>query len=229
MIIGGFLKFSLIDYPGKTSAVIFTRGCNFRCPYCYNAELVLPEAYGREIDLSSVFTHLNKRRGKLDAVTITGGEPTLHDDLIVFIKQIKTLGYLVKVDTNGSRPEIIRAMLHENIVDYIAMDIKAPFDDYVKMAGVAISIDKLKKSIGLIMQSGIDYEFRTTVVGDILSEDDLLDIALSIKGARKFYLQKFIPAKPIDPNMLSAKTYDDIKLRKLAGKLSEYVDFCGVR
>ncbi|OQX50761.1 MAG: anaerobic ribonucleoside-triphosphate reductase activating protein [Candidatus Cloacimonas sp. 4484_209] len=130
MKIGGFQKVSLIDYPGKICAIVFTRGCNFRCPYCHNPELVLPENYSPLIPEEEIFSFLEKRRGKLDAVEITGGEPTLQEDLTEFIRKIKEMGFLVKLDTNGSFPSVLEKVIYSGLVDYIAMDVKAPLEKY---------------------------------------------------------------------------------------------------
>ncbi|MGC8971837.1 MAG: anaerobic ribonucleoside-triphosphate reductase activating protein, partial [bacterium] len=163
MLIGGLQKFSLIDYPGKISAVIFTKGCNFRCPYCHNPELVIFD--GKDlIEEDYIFSFLREKRGKLDGVVLTGGEPTLQSDLINFLKEIKGLGFFTKLDTNGSNPEVIERLLEEKILDYIAMDIKANLEKYNDVTHSNVDIEKIKKSIDIIMHSGIDYEFRTTIV-----------------------------------------------------------------
>jgi pyruvate formate lyase activating enzyme len=229
MIIGGLQKFSLIDYPGKTCAIIFTRGCNFRCRYCHNPELVIPQKYTPEIPLSQIYDFLQSRRNKLDAVSITGGEPTLHLDLIEMIKKIKKMGYLVKLDSQGSRPEILEIIISNIMVDYFAMDVKAPLEDYSKIMGWQVSPEKLKRSINLIMNSGIEYEFRTTIVRSLTSKDDLRKIAQTIKGAEKYYLQRFIPTKLNDPSLIKESSYTDDELKALAKELKKYVKKCDVR
>ncbi|OGG34822.1 anaerobic ribonucleoside-triphosphate reductase activating protein [Candidatus Gottesmanbacteria bacterium RIFOXYB1_FULL_47_11] len=229
MVIGGLQKFSLVDYPGKTCAIIFTRGCNFRCRYCHNPELVIPEQYTLEIPLKVVFDFLETRRGKLDAVEITGGEPTQHADLIGVISQIKDMGFLVKLDSNGSRPEVLKTAIDQKLVDYLAMDVKAPLKDYVKIMGWQVPAEKLQQSISLIMNSGIDYEFRTTIVKSLTSKDDLREIAKTIKGAKRYFLQKFIPAKLVDSSCNNEVSYSDRELQELAQELMRYVVFCGVR
>jgi pyruvate formate lyase activating enzyme len=215
MIVGGLEKFSLNDYPGQTAAVIFTRGCNFRCRYCHNPELVLPEKYDVEIPL---------------AVCITGGEPTQHSDLAEMIKKIKEMGFLVKLDTNGSRPKILEEIIKKGNIDYIAMDIKAPFEDYKKITGVAVDVEKLKKSVSLIINSGLPHEFRTTVVKSLTSFDDLRKIVENIKGADNYFLQKFVPAPKLnDQAFATATSYSDEELNSLASELSLLVKHCGVR
>ncbi len=229
MIIGGLQKFSLIDYPGKTSAIIFTLGCNFRCRYCHNPELIIPEKYALEIPLSEIYNFLESRRGKLDAVCITGGEPTQHADLPEMIEKIKAMGFLVKLDSNGSNPEMLKNLIDKNLVDYIAMDIKAPLEDYSKITGRKVPVEKLKESIGLIMKSGIGYEFRTTAVKFLTSEDDLEKIARTITGAKNYYLQKFILAKSCDSALAGKSQYQDGELAAIAKKLEKYVKNCRAR
>ncbi len=229
MIIGGLQKFSLIDYPGKTCAIIFTIGCNFCCKYCHNPELVVPEKYTSEIPAQDVFSFLESRIGKLDAVCITGGEPTQHMDLRDMIIKIKDMGFLVKLDSNGSRPEVLEDFIDKKIIDYIAMDVKAPLEDYSKIVGWKIPIEKLQKSIDLIMNSGIDYEFRTTIVKSLTSKDDLKKIAQTIKGAENYYLQKFIPTKLIESAMEKEVSYSDDDLVELAKEMKKYVKNCYVR
>ena len=229
MIIGGFQKFSLIDYPGKTCAIIFTRGCNFRCPYCHNPELVIPEQYAKPIPVQSIFDFLASRQGKLDAVEITGGEPTLHADLLDFIKQIKELGFLVKLDSQGSRPEVLKQAIKQQLVDYLAMDIKAPLEKYATVVKRPIATDKLQQSIQLIMKAGVDYEFRTTTVKSLTSKDDLRSIAQTIKGAKNYYLQRFLPAQLVDNQLNQEESYTVEELEQLAKELEQYVTFCGVR
>jgi pyruvate formate lyase activating enzyme len=229
MVIGGLVKFSLNDYPGKTSAVVFTRGCNFRCRYCHNPELVLPEKYISEIPLDEVYSFLESRKNKLEAVCITGGEPTQHLDLKEMLQKIKKMGFFVKLDTNGSRPEIIEEIIKGECIDYIAMDIKAPFEDYMKITGVQIDSEKLKKSIELIINSGLPHEFRTTIVKTLTSFDDLRKIAQSIKGADNYFLQKFVSSKLNDPSLINEVSYSERELNELANEFSSFVKHCGVR
>ena len=229
MIIGGFQKFSLIDYPNKVCAIIFTQGCNFRCPYCHNPELVVPERYGSEIPVSEIYNFLETRRGRLDAVTITGGEPTLHSDLIEMIRKIKDMGFLVKLDTNGSHPEVLEKIVNGKLVDYLAMDVKAPVKNYTKVVGRYIDVGKIKKSINLIMNSGIKYEFRTTVAKPFVSKDDLREIAREIKGAENYCLQNFVPSKTVTPNLTKENSFSYDELEALAKELKKYVKNCYIR
>ena len=231
MKIGGFVKFSLSDYGGKASAVVFTLGCNFRCRYCHNPELVLPEKYAPEIPQEEIFSFLESRKNQLDAVVITGGEPTIYSDLPEFIKKIKDMGFLVKLDTNGSNPEMLEDLIKNSNLDYIAMDIKAPLDpdSYQKVSKMPFDTSKINKSVSLIMNSGIPYEFRTTVVKSLTSFDDLRKIAESIKGAQNYFLQKFVPTKLNDPTLMNEISYSDEELQNLALELTSFVKNCKVR
>jgi len=229
MIIGGFQKFSLIDYPGKICAIVFTQGCNFRCPYCHNPELVDPKLFLPPIPEEEIFSFLEKRRGKLDAVEITGGEPTLHSDLLEFIGKIKNMGFLVKLDSNGTNPDVIEKAIRNKLVDYLAMDVKAPLDKYRETTGVDVDVDKIKRNIELIMNSGVDYEFRTTIVKSLLSREDILKIGELIKGAKLYILQKFVPSKTLNPKFLDEDTYTDEEFEQLKIKMEKYVDRCIVR
>jgi pyruvate formate lyase activating enzyme len=231
MTIAGLQKFSLIDYPGRTCAILFTRGCQFRCPYCHNPELVLPEKFAPTIPLDYIFAFLEKRRGKLDAVSITGGEPTIHYDLVDFVKKIKAMNFLVKLDSNGSNPEVLEQLIGQKLVDYFAMDIKAPLATYERIACAPVLAEKLQRSISLIMSSRVEYEFRTTIVKDLTSKNDLRTIAKTIPSAAKYFLQRFRP-KPgnlIDHHCDNATSYEEEELRELAQELQHDVVFCGVR
>lgn len=206
MQIGGVQKTSLLDYPDKISAIVFTCGCNFRCGYCHNPELIVVKNEPAWTT-AGFFEFLNTRKGKLDGVVITGGEPCIQNGLIDFIKQIKDMGFLVKLDTNGTYPQVLKEVLP--FVDYIAMDIKAPLYKYKNITKVNIDTEKIKESINIIMNSGVEYEFRTTVVKSQLDKKDFEAIGELIKGAEKYYLQKFVPSKILDPNLISEKTYSD--------------------
>ena len=205
MKIGGLQKFSLIDYPGKLSAVIFTQGCNFRCPYCHNSDLVDPGKFGEQLSEDEIVSFLDSRKGKLDGLVITGGEPTLQSDLIHFISKVKNLGFLVKLDTNGSRPEVIASLIDLNLIDYIAMDIKAPLDKYALVSGVSGLDEKSKENIDLIMNSGVPYEFRTTLAKTLVTEEDVPRIRAMIKGAKKYRINQFVPRETNLDTDLGAK------------------------
>lgn len=223
MKIGGLQKVSLIDYPGKICAIVFTQGCNFRCPYCHNPELVDPNLFWECESEDALMSFLEKRKGKLDAVSITGGEPTIQQDLIAFMKRLKDIGYFVKIDTNGSNPEVINSIIDENLVDYIAMDIKAPFKKYEELTQSQVDKNKIRKSIALIMASGIPYEFRTTVLKSKLSKRDILEIGKIIENASSYVLQTFVPLKTLDQSYLSESTYTREELETLKEKLLMHV------
>jgi len=211
MLIGGFQKFSLIDYPGKVSAIIFTQGCNFRCPYCHNPELVEPKLFQKPCEEEIIFSFLEVRRGKLDGIVITGGEPTLQKDLPEFIRKIKSAGFLVKLDSNGTHPGMLKFLIEKELVDYIAMDIKAPLEKYKKVVNRRINPNLIKESIDTIMNSGLNYEFRTTFAKGMLTEAEVISIAKLIKGAKLYVLQKMIDrGKTLNPIfMKSIHSYSD--------------------
>lgn len=229
MLIGGLQKFSLLDYPGKVSCILFTFGCNFDCGYCHNPELIKNNLNLPLLKVEDFFNFLKSRKNKLDAVVITGGEPTIHKDLPEFINKIKKLGYLVKLDTNGTNPKMLESLIGDNLVNYIAMDIKAPLERYADITNTKFDTDKINKSIKAIMKSKVDYEFRTTVVEDQLTKRDFEKIANLIKGAKMYYLQKFIPSKTNRPEFMKRKSYDEETLNELAEIISKKVKQVKIR
>ena len=229
MIVGGLQKLSMIDYPQKICAVIYTCGCNFRCPYCHNPELVWPEHYGPGIEIDSVMEFLSKRRGLLDAVTITGGEPTQHKDLPDFIRKIRELGFLIKLDTNGSRPRVLDALLRAKLLDYVAMDVKAPLGKYSALSGIKVDTDSIEESIRMLLRGEVDYEFRTTVDRSFLDEDDLLEIGTLVWGAKKLYLQVMNPNDAKQEGSSKHRQIDEDWLKQIAVRLGGVVEFCEVR
>jgi pyruvate formate lyase activating enzyme len=229
MKIGGFQKISLIDYPEHLSLIVWTSGCNFRCPFCYNKDLVL-----NDVDLfpeDEVLQTLKERQGKIEAVVITGGEPTLQKDLKNFIKKVKALNYLVKLDTNGTNPEIIRNLFEEKLIDYIAMDIKAPKDKYQALSGIKnFGIQNIESSIGIIKKLAPDYEFRTTVVPSLLNKDDILSIAQWLRGSMRYILQQFtIPGELMDKNLAKSRPYPKEFFDDLKSAIKDYFTFCEIR
>ncbi|MFA7658973.1 MAG: anaerobic ribonucleoside-triphosphate reductase activating protein [Candidatus Gastranaerophilaceae bacterium] len=227
--IGGLQKSSLIDYPEKISAIIFTQGCNFRCPYCHNPELIEGKMEKERGNREQILEFLNSRKDKLDGVVITGGEPTLQKSLPEFIKQIKDMGFLVKLDTNGTNPEMLRQLLDKNLIDYVAMDIKAPLEKYSEVVCSKVDTKNILKSIEILKNSNIDYEFRTTVVKSQLSHADFEKIGEIIKGADKYYLQKFVPTKTADKHFLSEKTYSDEEFKGIIEDLQKYLTYVKLR
>jgi pyruvate formate lyase activating enzyme len=223
MKIGALQKVSLIDYPGEICAIVFTQGCNFRCPYCHNPELVNPEMYAECLTEEAIFSFLAKRKGKIDAVAITGGEPTIQHDLMDFVKRVRKTGYSIKVDTNGSHPEVIEQLISMKLLDYIAMDIKSPADKFKNLTKSDISYQKITQTIELIMKSGIPYEFRTTVLKRLLDENDIENIAHSIRNARLYILQQFIPSKVLDRRLMHYESYSREELESLRKKITKSV------
>lgn len=226
MQIGGLQKTSLLDFPEKISAIVFTQGCNFRCGYCHNPELIVMKNTDN-YTTDGVLEFLKTRRGKLDGVVITGGEPCLQNGLIEFIEKVKEEGFLVKLDSNGMMPEMLARVLP--LIDYVAMDIKAPLAKYPDIVRVKVDTNKIRKSISMIMQSGVDYEFRTTVVKSQLSFSDFEEIGQLIKGAKRYYLQKFVPSKTLDEKMMSETTYSSEEFEKIKEILAKYVDYVELR
>lgn len=228
MKIGGFHKFSLIDYEGKISAIIFTQGCNFRCPFCHNPELVIPELFGNTISFDEIQKFLEKRKGIIDAVEFTGGEPLLQDDIAEKIMQIKEMGFLIKLDTNGSLPEILSGLTE--LVDYIAMDIKAPLEDYSEIAKVTIDKIKLLKSIEIIKNKAKDYEFRTTLIKGFHNEERIQKMALTINGAKRYFLQKpHFSRNIVDPDFKLTGDFSDSELERLREIAARYVKEARIR
>lgn len=233
MKISGLQKLTLIDYPGKVACTVFLSGCNFRCPWCYSPELVLPERIKNqpEIKEQDFFDFLESRKGSLDGVVICGGEPSINEDISEFIKKIKEKDFLVKLDTNGSNPSVIRRLIEEGLVDYIAMDVKAPLnkEDYKKVTGVWEDVDKIKESVEIIKESSIDYEFRTTVVPTLHSKDDIISIAKDISPARRYFLQDFRPQKNIDKSFTNIKQYPSSFLEDIKEEIKNLFEVCGIR
>ena len=200
MTFSGFFKSDLVNYPGYVASTVFTCGCNFRCPYCHNPEFVVigsDETYfGETYTEEEILEHLNRRKGFLDALVVSGGEPTLHADLAAFLRRIKGIGLKVKLDTNGSRPEVIRSLIGEGLLDYVAMDLKAPLEKY-RLLGFN-SPDLVEESMKLLKESGIDHEFRTTCPKIFLQESDFPEMA-KLVGDSMWYLQTFNPSKTLDP------------------------------
>jgi pyruvate formate lyase activating enzyme len=223
MDIGGLQKVSLIDYPGQICAVIFLRGCNFRCPFCHNPELVEPALYASCLAEEEVLSFLERRRGRLDAVTVSGGEPTLQPDLPRLLRQLKGMGYLIKLDTNGSRPAVLEQLLREELLDYVAMDIKGPLEKYPLLTGVACSGEEIRRSIAAIMTGDIAYEFRTTVVRSLLTPEDVLAAARLIRHARRYVLQRFVPAEMLDGALRGYPSFSDEELYALGHEVRKEV------
>ncbi len=229
MLIGGWQKFSLIDYPDKLAAVIFTRGCPFRCQFCHNQSLVIPSAYGPLIDEEKILAFLKKRQGKLDAVVITGGEPTWQKDLPEFLEKIRKLDFLIKLDTCGTNPAMLKKIIQQNLIDYIAMDLKSPLKNYAKITGVKVDTKKILKSIFLILDSKIKKEFRSTLVKGLHTIKDVEKMADLIPNAPLYSLQKYINENPLNSELKDFKTFSDNEFLDLKKKLENKILSCQIR
>lgn len=214
MKISGLQKVSLVDYDGQIASTIFTSGCNFACPFCHNSGLV--KGTEPEIPVQEVLEYLSKRKPVLTAICISGGEPTLHHDLPELISKIKELGYLVKLDTNGTNLPMLKNLIENNLIDYVAMDIKNSLDSYDKTIGTTTSAN-IKETIDYLMSCGIDYEFRTTIIKNYHTKENMLQIAQTINGAPKYYIQKFV-----DNNNCLTAGLEEIDYNTAI----EYMDIC---
>ncbi len=225
------IETSLIDWEGKIVSTLYVPSCNFRCPYCYNCDLILYPENFPNIAQSEIDSFLLERKDFIDGICMSGGEPTLSPDLPAYFKEIKEKGFLIKLDTNGTNPKLLKNLLDFSLVDYIAMDIKSSldFDNYSKSAGIKdkMMLEKVKDSIEIIMNSKIDYEFRTTIVPLLHSEEAIMEIARYISGAKKYVLQNFSPLeKTLDPSYQKIKPYSDEKIQELSEKAKKYVPNC---
>lgn len=216
MKISGFDKLTLLNYPDKVACTIFTSGCNLRCPFCHNSGLVTNNY--SEISFDSIYEYLKKRIGILDGVCITGGEPLIHADIKDYIKKIKDLGYLVKIDTNGCNPKLLKELIDLKLVDYIAMDIKNIYSKYDITSGVKVNIDNIKKSISIIENSGIDYEFRTTIVKEFHSTQDIKEILSYISSNSNYYIQNFKNSNDVFNRNLSS--FSEKELVEMKNKIN---------
>lgn len=215
----GIDKFSLLDYDEMISIVLFSPTCNFRCPYCHNINTVVDAV--TYIPFEDIMAYLNDRKNVIDAVVISGGEPTLMSDLKEKIIRIKKLGYKIKLDTNGSNPKVLKDLLDENLLDYVAMDIKSSFDKYDIVAGQKVNLPLVLESIKLLKNAGIDYEFRTTLIEEIHDFEDIKKIGELIKGAKKYYLQKFINRDDLINKNLHP--VDEMKANEYKEYLSKFI------
>lgn len=209
MKISGLQKLTLLDYPGKMACTVFTHGCNFRCGFCHNA-LLVTEDNSDIISEDEFFAFLKKRQGILEGVCISGGEPTLQADLREFITKVKSLGYAVKLDTNGTNPRLLKSLIEDNLLDYVAMDIKHSPDKYDSICSCQVDMDTIRESVSIIMDSGIDHEFRTTTVREYHTAEDFDAIAQWIKGDSKYFLQHFEDSGNLIGDNLSAFTKEEM-------------------
>lgn len=220
MIIQGLQKLTLLDYPERMACTVFTGGCNFKCPFCHNSSLVQGDALENSIREEDFFGFLNTRKNILEGVCITGGEPTLQKDLPEFIKKIKGMGFLVKLDTNGYKPDTLKALAADGLLDYVAMDIKNSKSKYAKTAGISdFKIENIIESVDFLINGNVDFEFRTTVVKGFHEEKDILEIAEWISGAKKYYLQKFVNSGDLIDSGCAG--YDDEEMKRLVSSIRD--------
>ena len=226
MTIKGLQKTTLLDYPEKLACTIFTAGCNFRCPFCHNASLVLRAGEVDEIPEKDLLSYLEKRGGLLDGVCITGGEPLLNPDIEELIVKIRSYGLLVKLDTNGAFPDRLESLLDKGLIDYVAMDVKNSLSKYVETVGRSVDVDEIAKSIKLLLSDKVDYEFRTTVVKNLHTEESIKELALMIKGAKRYFLQNFVDSG----NLVGyAEGLSEKEMRTLLNLAKEYVPNTALR
>ena len=230
MDFNGFQKLTLLDFPGHVACTLFTAGCNFRCPFCHNASLVTHIGDSENYSEEFVLDYLNKRKGIIDGVCITGGEPLMHDGIADFIKKVKNMGYLVKLDTNGYLPHRLISLVNDGVVDYVAMDIKNSKDKYPVSAGTdMLDISKIEKSVDFLLENRVDYEFRTTVVKELHSPQDIEALARWISGAERYFLQNFIDSGDLICNNMSAVETQTIKMmQEVAAKYVKNVEIRGI-
>lgn len=227
MLIGGFQKMTVLDYPEKVACTVFLTGCNFRCPFCHNASLVT-ENWIRGVGIDEIFSYLEKRKGLIDGVCITGGEPLLNNDIEDLIRPIKSMGYLVKLDTNGTNPTRLRNLIENGLVDYVAMDIKNSSEKYALTCGVkAVNFTKIEESINLLINGNIDYEFRTTVVEPLHTVEDIEKIGKLIKGAKSLYLQGFVDSGDLIGNSMNAVNRET--MQEMLERVKPYVGYAEIR
>ena len=228
MVIHGIQKLTLVDYPGHPAAILFTGDCNFRCPFCQNAPLVLSSSSEPVIAEDEIFSFLKKRKGMLEGVVVTGGEPTLQKDLIPFLGRLKTLGYLVKLDTNGYRPEVLKSAVESGYVDYVAMDIKTSLDEYPVVAGIKnLDVSRIERSVELLKSGTVDYEFRTTVVEPLHHKENFEKIGELLKGCRRYYLQSFVDSGNIIGKNCFPPSQEQLK--NYLKTVSNYIESVSIR
>ena len=229
MLISGLQKLTLLDYPGRVACTVFTGGCDFRCPFCHNSSLVLPERLVHDTDEEAVLAFLRKRRGTLDGVAVTGGEPLLHGDIPEFLEKVHGLGYKIKLDTNGSFPDRLIDIVNAGLVDRVAMDIKNAPDKYGVTVGIPdFDISGVEKSKNFLLEGHIDYEFRTTVVKGLHTKESLLEAAEWISGAKEYYLQQFKDSGNVI-NISGLSAFDEDEMHALADCVSVCVPSVQVR
>jgi pyruvate formate lyase activating enzyme len=229
--IKGFIETSLIEWEGMLVSILFLPGCNYRCSYCHSPHLVYASEDMETIPTKVVMESLRRRKGWMDGVVVSGGEPTLQKGLKELLRRLKALGLKVKLDTNGSNPDVLEELLKERLLDCIAMDVKAPLreEEYSRATGRPCDVEALKRSIRLILQSGIEHEFRTTVCPGLLAEEGVGEIARDLLGTKRYVLQSFRPNNCLDPNMLGVEPYPEETLRKFKEIARGHLGHCLIR
>ncbi len=235
MKLGGLQRHTLIDYPKNIACTVFTVGCNFKCPFCHNPELVIPSLFTKgegHIKTKELYSFLETRKGLLDGVVITGGEPCIHPDLVEFCTTIKKMEFNIKLDTNGTIPHVLELLLKDNLIDYVAMDIKSNLSTYSIAAGTDVDINAVQESISLIMENAPGYEFRTTCVKSLMDEKIVKDIGLMIKGAKQYILQPCSRNEDVlDPGFIKKQDsfFSEKELSCLKDIVKTYVEKCELR
>lgn len=230
LTIKGLQKTTLVDYPTKVACTLFLPRCNFRCGFCYNKDLVIDYDSLPTISEEEVFNFLEKKKRWLDGVVFSGGEPLLHEELPLFVRKVKEMGFLVKIDTNGTNPAMVKELINNRLVDYIAMDIKSPLEKYDKVAGVKVDKDKIQESINTLKGSNIDSELRLTCVPTLHSKEDIKKIGEWLKGNKKMFIQQFQPKeKMIDVSLLNVNPFSKEELEEFKGILSKYIERVEIR
>lgn len=228
--IRGFIESTLLDWEGKVAAVVFLPGCNFRCGYCHARHLVEPTPVAESIPIEAILAAFKRQRGWLDGVVISGGEPTLQPGLLDLIQAFRAEGVAVKLDTNGSRPDVLERLLALGVLDCVAMDVKGPLDaKYAEIARVPVDLEAIQQSIQLLIRGETPYEFRTTVCPTLLDADEVERTALAVRGARAYYLQAFRPVNCLDRSLENVRPYNPDQMRELCRRVARHVQRCVVR
>ena len=228
MVIHGIQKLTLVDFPGHPASILFSGNCNFRCPFCQNAPLVLDSEDEPVLDNDEIFSFLKKRKKMLEGVVVTGGEPTINKDLIPFLSSLKDLGYLVKLDTNGYRPDVLEKAMESGYVDYVAMDIKTSLDEYPVVAGIKnLDVSRIERSVELLKSGAVDYEFRTTVVEPLHHKENFEKIGELLKGCRRYYLQSFVDSGNIIGKNCFPPSQEQLK--NYLKTVSNYIESVSIR
>jgi pyruvate formate lyase activating enzyme len=223
--IKGFLETSFVDWRGKICSVLFLPYCNFRCPYCHNHPLLFHPEKFLSIPLEDILSRLGSFKGWIDGVCITGGEPTLHADLPTLIREIRQHGFLIKLDTNGSNPQVLENLIEAREIDFISMDVKAPLDpfSYRRSTGLSIDLDPILRSIEILKRGRVEYEFRMTVVPGLHQKEDIKNLGSQLRGGRRFVLQNFRPENPLDPSFKNILPYDPEVLKDMEREVQKLI------